>query len=297
MSKHIFWINSYPKSGNTLVRAIISSLFFSKDGNFTFDLFNYIGQFEAKEKLNFIIDINKKDFLQLDKIEILSKYWQKIQDEKRLNFNGDFAFLKSHHALFSIQNNFFSNENNTKGYIYIIRDPRDIVISWSKHTNLSLDEAINFMTNYNSCIAWVDSIHSKLPSKTNPKSYLSSWEQHVISWTKNNWRTPKIIIKYEDLVYDKKNTILQIINFFKKNYNIVFDNIDQKINNIIKTTDFEKFKKIENEKGFNEATYGSFFRKGQKNQWKTILNSNQIKNIENKFKTTMLEYDYELNLL
>ena len=33
MSKHIFWISSYPKSGNTLVRAIISALFFSKNGN------------------------------------------------------------------------------------------------------------------------------------------------------------------------------------------------------------------------------------------------------------------------
>ena len=32
MSKHIFWISSYPKSGNTLVRAMISALFFSKDG-------------------------------------------------------------------------------------------------------------------------------------------------------------------------------------------------------------------------------------------------------------------------
>ena len=34
MSKHIFWISSYPKSGNTLVRAIICALFFSKDGKF-----------------------------------------------------------------------------------------------------------------------------------------------------------------------------------------------------------------------------------------------------------------------
>ena len=35
MSKHIFWIASFPKSGNTLVRAILASLFFSQDGKFT----------------------------------------------------------------------------------------------------------------------------------------------------------------------------------------------------------------------------------------------------------------------
>ena len=31
-SKHLFLISSYPKSGNTLLRIILSSLFFSKDG-------------------------------------------------------------------------------------------------------------------------------------------------------------------------------------------------------------------------------------------------------------------------
>mgnify|MGYP001169420149 CR=1 FL=1 len=42
MSKHIFWIASYPKSGNTLLRAIISSLFFSENGHFDFNMLNKI---------------------------------------------------------------------------------------------------------------------------------------------------------------------------------------------------------------------------------------------------------------
>ena len=37
MNKHIFWIASYPKSGNTLLRSILSALF-SSDGNFNFEL-------------------------------------------------------------------------------------------------------------------------------------------------------------------------------------------------------------------------------------------------------------------
>ena len=37
MSKKIFWIASYPKSGNTLIRAILASLFFTKDGIFSFE--------------------------------------------------------------------------------------------------------------------------------------------------------------------------------------------------------------------------------------------------------------------
>ena len=34
MTKHIFWLASYPKSGNTLLRAILSSLFFTENGIF-----------------------------------------------------------------------------------------------------------------------------------------------------------------------------------------------------------------------------------------------------------------------
>ena len=41
----IIWLASYPKSGNTLVRSMISAYFFSKDGIYNFDLINIIKQF------------------------------------------------------------------------------------------------------------------------------------------------------------------------------------------------------------------------------------------------------------
>lgn len=74
MSKHIFWIASYPKSGSTLLRAILSSLFFSKDGTFSFELIEAIQGLENKWRLNFIKEVKPKDFLLLNKNEVLSKY-------------------------------------------------------------------------------------------------------------------------------------------------------------------------------------------------------------------------------
>ena len=65
MSKHIFWISSYPKSGNTLVRAIVASLFFSRDGKFKFHQLKHTTQFESRNRLNLIKQINKEDFLNL----------------------------------------------------------------------------------------------------------------------------------------------------------------------------------------------------------------------------------------
>ena len=44
----IFWIASYPKSGNTWVRALLSSYFYSEDGIFDQDLLKNIAQFPEK---------------------------------------------------------------------------------------------------------------------------------------------------------------------------------------------------------------------------------------------------------
>ena len=55
----IFWIASYPKSGNTWLRALISSYFFSQDGNFSKDLIKNIDQFPEKFILTGLIMTKK----------------------------------------------------------------------------------------------------------------------------------------------------------------------------------------------------------------------------------------------
>ena len=96
MNKNIFWISSYPKSGNTLVRAILTGLFFSNDGNVKFKDMRNIGLFETTRRLNFIKSINENDFYNLGDLTTLSKYWQKIQTNQELKIKNGFGFLKTH---------------------------------------------------------------------------------------------------------------------------------------------------------------------------------------------------------
>ena len=292
MSKHIFWISSYPKSGNTLIRAIIASLFFSKDGVFEFQMLKHTTQFERRRRLNIIEKLNKNDFLNLDDLKVLSRYWQPLQSKKNLNIKEGFGFVKTHSALVSIYNNWFTSENLTAGYLYVVRDPRDVCISWSKHSGLNIDDSINFMLNFRSCIEWAKT-DSDLPKQILPKTYLGSWSDHVLSWTQNNFNVPKLIIRYEDLVYNKENTIRKIINFFNRNFNIKFSNTEQRISNILQTTEFKKLKIMEEKKGFQEASSKNFFRKGEKNQWQNELNKSQILKIENKFRDFMNKFGYD----
>jgi len=292
MSKHIFWISSYPKSGNTLVRAIISALFFSRNGKFQLDQLKHTGQFERRDRLNLIKKINKEEFFNLDQLKILSKYWLTLQNKENMKIEKGFGFMKSHSSYVSIFNNWFTNLNNTAGYIYIVRDPRDVAISWSKHANLNYDDSISFMLNFNSCIEWAQT-NSELPDNIKPKTFLSSWDEHVLSWTKNDLDVPKLLLKYEDLVYKKEEIVKIIVKFFEKNFSIKFNSNDEKIANIVESTSFEKLKSQESKYGFAEASSGVFFRKGEKNQWKNELNVQQIVRLENKFEDFINKFGYD----
>ena len=292
MSKHIFWISSYPKSGNTLVRAIISALFFSRNGKFQLDQLKHTGQFERRDRLNLIKKINEEEFFNLDQLKILSKYWLTLQNKENMKIEKDFGFIKSHSSYVSMFNNWFTTLNNTAGYIYIIRDPRDVAVSWSKHANLSYDESISFMLNFNSCIEWAQT-NSELPDNIKPKTFLSSWDEHVLSWTENNLDVPKLVLKYEDLVYKKEETIKIIVKFFEKNFKIKFNSNNEIITNIVESTSFEKLKTQESKYGFAEASSGAFFRRGEKNQWKNELNIEQIARLENKFRDFINKFSYD----
>ena len=57
----IFWIASYPKSGNTWLRALISSYFYSEDGNYNENLIKLIDQFPTRKFLK-DFDYDKKKY-------------------------------------------------------------------------------------------------------------------------------------------------------------------------------------------------------------------------------------------
>tara|TARA_B100000963_G_scaffold361740_1_gene399128 strand:+ start:11137 stop:12042 length:906 start_codon:yes stop_codon:yes gene_type:complete len=299
MNNQIFWISSYPKSGNTLLRFILIALFFTDNGKFTFDRSKNITQFDSTTVIKRNEKLFGEDMNNLADLKVFYKYLLELQSKDRLGFKEDFIFLKTHSGLFEIDGNPFTSANNSRGIIYIVRDPRDVSISWSNHNGISLDESINFITNDYAYLDWPNIKNGTeiLNKNLVPKSFLSSWDKHVISWTSLKWKTPLLVISYEDLVYNKEIIIKKIIRFFEKNYNFKFNNKETKIKNIIKTTDFNEFKKFEETDNFKERTkYGKFFSTGKKDQWKNQMNLNQINKVEKRFEKTMKMFNYKLSV-
>ena len=150
------------------------------------------------------------------------------------------------------------------------------------------------MTNDVQSLLWIKGKNESFDENNIPQSFISRWDKHVISWTSNKWHCPQLILKYEDLVYKKEDTIKVIANFFTDRFGFKFHNLDNKILNILRTTDFQKMKEVELKEGFVEAQDGkTFFRSGIKNQWKNKLNKKQIQKIEDTFKKIMDKFNYK----
>ncbi|MDC3023387.1 sulfotransferase domain-containing protein [Pelagibacteraceae bacterium] len=298
MTKHIFWIASYPKSGNTLLRAILSALFFSDTGVFNFNLLKKIVGFEELSRLNKCYDtrvenINSKNWREMN--ILIYKNMIEIQNKINLGFTEDFAFFKTHFNGKNFDGQSFFVNNYLRGLIYIYRDPRDICVSWARHSSLTKSESLEFMLNDSASIKWIGQEKFK-KYKSNIPVYLSTWEKHVKSWIDSKFNCPNLFLNYEDLIYDKKNVIVNLINFFENNYKIKITNKNLKIENIINSTSFDFLQKLEINKGFNESVSSNkFFAVGKSEQWKTELEQNQINIIEKEFGSTMKRLKYKLN--
>ena len=277
----IIWVVSYPKSGNTLVRAILTSLIYSEDGNFNFNLLKKIDQYPQNHHFEGLMN-------KFNDIDELSKFWTISQD--KLNSDKKIKFLKTHHLRCGIGNYTFTNSKNTIGTIYIVRDPRDVIISFAKHHCLSIEEAKYTMFDSTACVFPEREKNSDLALRT----LLGSWSDHYNAWTKNNKNL--LFIKYENLIKNKKSELSRIIKFVNNYIKISIS--EAKINNCINSTTFESMKQNEKKGLFEENTYDKngkkikFFNYGKEGNWKSVLSKEFVLNIEKKFQKEMKELGY-----
>ena len=109
--------------------------------------------------------------------EDFSKYWLSKQSE--INKFIKLRFFKTHAAMCKINNNPFTDNKNTLGAIYILRDPRNLITSLSNHYQLNLNESLDFMIQEKKAL--VDRVDNKF------KAFVPifSWQFHLKSWIQN----------------------------------------------------------------------------------------------------------------
>jgi hypothetical protein len=170
----IVWLASYPRSGNTFVRRLLFSYLLGDNP-------------ESVEIKNYIPDIHK------------------ITDEgRRLHTHLDRTVLVKSHYAFSPSHPYRAD---TAGFIYVIRDPRDVLFSTYRYLT-SMNQ-----TDCRTLESFAKSFIDDLGAPFYRSIGFGTWPEHVGSWLAATRFIRGTFVTYEELRTDAAKTLSGLVRF------------------------------------------------------------------------------------
>ena len=256
----ITWIASYPKSGNTWMRLLLSGYYSDivDINNISRSILDYQPFFYN----NLLLDSKKPS-------DVMHVRTTALYHMSR--FFTDPLYLKTHWGNYELVGIKAIPPQLTKAAIVVVRDPRDLVVSLANFYQQSYDDIIDKMNN-------------ELAGTYEDYSFylLKDWNSYIKSWMDTSF--PVIFVKYEDLLEDSVNiftNVLKLLELPEKN-----------MVEIAKSAQFHKIQQQEKDHGFNEAKNGATFFNNGRSVYQECLTKEQIKKVEdhNKEMMTFLGY-------
>ncbi|WP_369743437.1 sulfotransferase domain-containing protein [Pseudidiomarina sp. PP-1MA] len=288
----LFWLASYPKSGNTWTRSFIAALKKvagdtdeakkSADDSIDIDL-NELrtgpiasGREWVEQALGFSLDGFNPDEIDALRPDAY-RYVNTMAEE--------LSYHKAHDAYSwvgqgSAQQPMFPNEV-TRGALYIVRNPLDVCISFANHSKCSIDEAIARMNYEDGGFC-----KTSIGQANQLRQWLWRWSDHVRSWQQSG--LPLKLVRYEDMRLNPLDTFTEIARFLELPHH------QEAIEAALELTRFERLQEKERHSGFREKPPGveSFFRKGIVGDWRTTLSPEQVQRIVENHNEVMAELGY-----
>ena len=259
----IYWLASYPKSGNTWFRAFLKNL--QEDGDQPVDI-NHLSAgsiASAREWLDEVLGFDTAEF-NLDEVDRLRPmvYRWSLRDE-------EIGYHKIHDAYTTTSDGEpLVGREATLGALYIIRNPLDVAPSAAHHWECTLDQAIQRMGQADTALCGSG---SRLRAQVRQR--LLSWSQHVESWVD----APDLhceVIRYEDMQADP------ILTFTRAAAFLALPHDPERVSKAIRFSRFSELSRQEEEKGFRELPHGErFFRRGLSGAWRDELAWSQVERI------------------
>ncbi|WP_285164453.1 sulfotransferase domain-containing protein [Shewanella goraebulensis] len=260
---NILWVASYPKSGNTWVRAFIENYIQNSENPIDINTMHTISTAESASHRfqHKIRDGRKTTDLSLEEICAIRP---SVQSDIAMQANGT-TFVKTHNYLGEFNGHPLHNSLVTSGAIYIVRNPLDVTVSMAKYFDYTIDEAIAYMA---------EELTGTPNEEANVPQVITSWSMHVSSWTQNP-EDSRLVLRYEDILDNPKKVLRKVESFLglKKD--------PKRLKNAIMNSSFVKLKAQEVKNGFVEKheNANSFFRSGMKHQWQKELTKEQVDKI------------------
>lgn len=276
MNNNIIWLASYPKSGNTWCRALISNLLNETTVNINELQTDGIASARASFENTTLINSAMLGYDEIDMMRPDVYIYQSESSDKLL-------YIKVHDAYtLNTKNKPIFPVNASKGVVYIVRNPLDVAISYAAHNNSSIDKAIELLNDSSHCMSVkTTGVNNQFRQK------LLNWSEHVNSWLTQT-EIPILLIRYEDLHTKPKETVAQLAKFCGLKADTA------SVSKSILNSDFKNLRSQEQQLSFREKPQNmkNFFRKGIIGSWQNELTAAQIETITNMHRPMMQQLGY-----
>ena len=271
----ILWLASYPKSGNTWMRAFLANLILDAPEPLPLKRISEICPSEPAEM--WFQPLCDRPASELSAAQVAGLR-QKAQ-ERVVSLNKNVVPMKTHSYFGEDYGKPIFSMEATFGAIYILRDPRDVLLSAADHFGKTLDEmAIKMADPVSLAAPMAGSIVHEL---------MSSWSNHVESWTR--WNHPGIyVLRYEDMLADPLDQFGRVARRFGISTDWA------RIEKAVEFSSFKQLQQLEADHGFAERSVHSarFFRSGRSGGWRDKLTPDQVRRIEQDHGVQMRRYSY-----
>ena len=270
----IIWLASFPKSGNTWLRAFLHNLL--RNPNEPYDI-NKLADFtkgDAQMAWYNLIDKRPGSEITKDEVAKLRPRIHRLMMQSR----PDSVFIKTHNKLVEDRGTPMHSMEYTAGAIYVIRNPLDVTLSFANHYGLTADEAILKMA--------TPGLHTENSERYCYEIY-GTWSEHVQSWTTHTH--PGLhIVRYEDMLEAPVKTFGSVLKFLGLNVS------RERLDKAIKLSSFKVLQEQEKRQGFVEKTEVAerFFREGKAGQWKRELTPAQVDAVVAAHREQMARFGY-----
>ena len=253
----ILWLASYPKSGNTWLRAFLHNLIHDRGGPLDLDALSQSTRMDAgREHYEPLLEKPWHEVTALDAALLRPR----VQAAMAASRKGT-VMVKTHTMLTRLSGVPSHDPALTAGAIYIVRDPRDIAVSYADHLCITIDATIGSMATPEAVT---------YTTRNGVAEFLGSWSQHVTSWTAQEGPTV-LVLRYEDMLVDPQASFGRVAAFLH------LDAAPALLSRAIANTGFEQLMRQESGKGFRERSpeQARFFRKGRAGGWRVMLTPRQ----------------------
>jgi len=255
---------SYPKSGNTWLRILLSNLV--HDGERPQDINELLVAGTIASDLQLLTDLTLLDshLLRDDEIERL-----RPDTLERFAAEQDCAtFIKVHDAYRHLPPGGVPLVGRAaRAAVYVVRDPRDVVLSYAAHNDCAIGKAIADLNDS------ANTFHDK--RRRQARLQVCDWSGHVRSWLDQR-EVPVYAVRYEDLSTDTVTEFMRVLDF------IGVTVAGERIARAVRHSAFSELQRQERDKGFVErGGHAPFFRSGKIGGWREHLTPAQVRQIEN----------------